>query len=399
MTERPVILSFVRYYLPGYKAGGPVRSISNIVNALSDEFEFRIVTYDHDILDSSPYTGIKAGSWNRVGKAWVYYVPRNRARLRDWIKLINETPHSALYLNSLFDPKFTFLPLFAKWLRRISKNTPTIVAARGELSPGALAIKRWKKRLYLVVTSKVGLYRNVVWHASTEDEARLIRNQFGGSSTVEVACNLPTVSEKTDHLVVRRESDRSLHLVFLSRLSKMKNLDFALKVLGASTIDIKFDIWGTQEDEEYWNVCQRLISKMPDNVIVQYCGIADYSKVSEILAQYDLFFLPTHGENYGHVIAESLVVGTPVLISDQTPWQDLDSHGVGWAIPLAKEDEFVGAIKSAAERTAIDRENWRIQVAKYANLRLNDPLLVSANRDVFRQAIGEGFNNNLALKS
>lgn len=58
-----------------------------------------------------------------------------------------------------------------------------------------------------------------------------------------------------------------------------------------------------------------------------------------------LFFL-RFSENYGHVIAESLMVGTPVIISDQTPWNDVTEANAGWAIPLHNTDKFTKAIQT-----------------------------------------------------
>ena len=49
------ILTFVDYYLPGYKAGGPIRTIANMVSQLGGEFEFLIVTRERDFLDTVPY--------------------------------------------------------------------------------------------------------------------------------------------------------------------------------------------------------------------------------------------------------------------------------------------------------------------------------------------------------
>ena len=36
-------------------------------------------------------------------------------------------------------------------------------------------------------------------------------------------------------------------------------------------------------------------------------------------------FLPSKGENFGHIIMESLAASTPVIISDLTPWKDLEN--------------------------------------------------------------------------
>ena len=129
--RRPIILTFINYYLPGFKSGGPIRSIANMVEALDDQFEFRIVTSDRDSLDVAPYQGIRSDAWISVGKALVYYVSPGRRRLFSWARLLRETPHDVLYLNSLFNPVYTLLPLLARRLAGPQKQR-VVVAPRGE---------------------------------------------------------------------------------------------------------------------------------------------------------------------------------------------------------------------------------------------------------------------------
>lgn len=384
--SRPIILTFVRYYLPGYKSGGPVRTIANMVEAMGDEFEFRIVTSDRDLLDVVPYSGITSDAWISVRKAWVYYVSPKSRRLFAWVRLIRETPHDVLYLNSLFDPVYSLLPLLVRRLAN-SQKKPVVVAPRGECSPGALGLKRWKKATFLAVAQRAGLYRNVLWHASTEDEAQLIRRQFGEMARIASAKNLPAMSiqQRTSSEIF--ESSSLLRIVFLSRISRKKNLDYALKVLAKASVLIRFDIWGVLEDSLYWKQCQDHIRALPENIVTRYCGTANHAEVSNILAGYDLMFLPTRGENYGHVIAEALSVGTPVLLSDQTPWRNLRSEGVGWDLPLENgEAAFLGAIEETFHKVGRERAAWRQRVSDFAAARLNDPSLLEANRALFLQA-------------
>src|SRR3546814_15539936 len=69
------------------------------------------------------------------------------------------------------------------------------------------------------------------------------------------------------------------------------------------------------------------------------------------LSRHDIFFLPTFGENYGHVIAEALEAGLRLLICDQTPWRGLAEAGVGHDLPLNQPEAFVTAIEAEAART------------------------------------------------
>lgn len=358
-----------------------MRTIANLVDNLGDEFDFRIITSDRDLLDTAPYHDIKQYAWTSVGKAQAYYVSPKQCGVLDWIRLLKETPHDILYLNSLFDPRFTLRPLVARLFSgRLS--TPVVIAPRGEFSPGALALKRWKKTVFLSLAKMTGLYRNVSWHASTEEEAQFIRQHFGSSAKVSIACNLPAKVPPLNR--TEKPGSGSLRIVFLSRISRMKNLDFALRVLAKSKVQIHFDIWGTLEDSVYWGECQDVIDMMPENVSVSYCGVADHNEVTNILSGCDLFFLPTRGENYGHAIAESLSVGTPVLIADTTPWKNLEAEGVGWDLPLQNgEVVFLNKIEEIFSLNVEQRYEQRKNAYQYAVKIFNDPITLEDNRRVF----------------
>lgn len=92
---RPIILAFLDYYLPGYRAGGPIRTISNFVDHFGDEFEILIVTRDRDVLDIKSYTAINVDSWTSVGKAKVYYASEKMSSFSGVVRILNE--HLAIY--------------------------------------------------------------------------------------------------------------------------------------------------------------------------------------------------------------------------------------------------------------------------------------------------------------
>ena len=155
------ILTLADYYLPGYKAGGPIRTLANMVEQLGGEFEFKIITADRDFKDESAYQGITVNHWNRVGKADVFYVSPKRRSLRGFKKILCSTECDVVYLNSFFSPYFTIKPLLLRRLR-LTPEKPLIIAPRGEFSPGALGLKNLKKQAYLLAVKVFGLYRGVI---------------------------------------------------------------------------------------------------------------------------------------------------------------------------------------------------------------------------------------------
>ena len=167
---RPVVLTFARHFLPGFRAGGPIRSIANLVDRLGEEFEFRIVTLDRDFGDSQPYPAVAIDRWIRLGKAWVMYVQRQHFGLRKVAAIAQQTPHDLVYLNSFFDLRFTQQVLLARRLHRLP-DRPVVIAPRGEFSEGALQIKRFRKTAFITTARVLGLYKDATWQATSPYEA------------------------------------------------------------------------------------------------------------------------------------------------------------------------------------------------------------------------------------
>ena len=186
--RQPQVLAFLPAYLPGFKYGGPVRTLASMVEWLGDEIGFRIVTSDRDLGDAEPYRGIRLGVWQAVGKSQVLYLAPEELTLLRMRSIIRATPHDAMYLNSFFAPTFTIGPLLLRRLGAIPKR-PVIIAPRGEFLPSALRLKRYKKRPYLAVVRPAGLYAGVTWHASSEAEAARIREWVGADTEVVVLPN------------------------------------------------------------------------------------------------------------------------------------------------------------------------------------------------------------------
>lgn len=384
------ILTFVSFYLPGYKAGGPLRTIANMVHHLNDDFEFWIVTRDRDLGDTSPYPDIQTNKWQQMGDAMVYYLPPENCTVRTIANLIADTPYDVLYLNSFFEPVFTIKPLLARRFGLLP-NKPVIVAPRGEFSLGAIKIKYLKKCIYIQIAKLLKLYANVTWQASSEHEAQdIVRVVKENPDAIHVALDLPcleSVNVPIDVLSQSKTDNAQVRIVFISRISPKKNLVYALKVLCNVKSRIIFDIYGPAEDANYWKSCKELMKQLPANVSASYLGSVHPERVAAIFSRYDLFFFPTLGENYGHVIAESLSVGTPVLVSDQTPWRDLQSARLGWDLSLDDMGQFIGIIDAFAGMGSSEKLEWRKDILSKIVERLTNPEIFEVNRELFRRAI------------
>lgn len=373
---------FSNCYLPGSNGGGPIRTISNLVHHLGKDYNFLIYTSDRDLGMHHPYANILTNTWISVGNANVYYSDKNNS-LNDLVEILKNTKYDCIYLNSFFNFKYSFVILvLIKFLKINDKKI--ILAPRGEFNKNALSLKSKKKKYFFKVIKFFNLYKNIVWQATSEQEFKdilRIQNLLGISSKIELVPNLPD----NIYYIERNFSVNSsgLKICFISRLSKMKNLLFALKVLSSIRFDIEFNIYGPEEDKLYLDECKKYISLLPKNIRVFFHGSLPNVDVKKTLAKHDLFFLPTLGENYGHAIVESLSIGLPVLISTNTPWRGLKEYNAGWDISLDDINGFRIALSEFHSLDKEDRKKMSEATFEYAKSIVFNQSIIDSNVDFF----------------
>ncbi len=342
------VLVMAGFYVPSIKGGGPIQSIKNLVDNLSDRYEFYIVAADRDLGDDKPFSSINVDEWLQVGNAKVFYTDYSKLTWKKTAEIINSVKYDVMYLNSFFSFKDSIVPILLSKIKRISRK-PIVLAPRGQFSIGALSLKSSKKQQYIKIAKMFGFYKDIVWHATAFTEKKDIENVFGSGEKVIVANNLTARYDelKFDKNILKRKGE--LKIVFVSRVHPKKNLKGAIELLRSIKGKIEFNIYGPLEDKNYWSECERTIADLPGSIKVSYKGIANHDNILDIFKSHHVFLFPTLGENFGHVISESLIGGCPVIISDQTPWLNLAEYNVGWDINLKDETKFIKVLQSCVD--------------------------------------------------
>lgn len=358
------VLCVIDYFLPGFRGGGPIRTLDNMRKQSGGDITLSIFTRDRDLGSDKPYPDIEANRWIETPDGPIYYASPHAFGPRGLKRALAARKFEMVYLNSFFSPRSSVLLYLA--LRKSASARRILLAPRGEFSPGALAVKQAKKRVFLRTARLLGLYRDISWHASTHLEAGDILRHFPEvSDRIHVAPDPVVASATGSSPDIPEKKAGHLRVAFISRIARMKNLVGLLGVLQAVRTAVEVDIFGPVEDEPYWRQCQGMIATLPDNVRVRMQGTLAPHQVSRTFARYDLFAFPTHGENFGHVIFEALCAGTPVLISDQTPWCT-DEAGAVTALPLSDIAGWRDAINAAARRTPAEQARLRQIARDYA---------------------------------
>ena len=335
------ILVFNGYYLPARKYGGPLTSMVTMIETCSDENTFYVVAANHDYKERTPFPGIELG-WKNVGKAKVFYTETEKL---DWntkglAEIIDTVDPDMVWMTGIVVPNI-------KWpAARIcrKRGIPYLISPRGEVNENAFHIHYLKKRAMSLFTVMFGLYREAYYHVTTEEEIPGLVKYFRVKRDRIFLCpNIAVPPITTDRHIQKNAGE--IRCVYISRIHPIKNLLTAIQAVKLLTGKVEFDIYGPQEDKEYWAECEKEIARAPENVQIRYCGALEPNQVAETFMKYHCFLSPSLSENFGHAVAESLSVQCPVIIlRGATPWDDI--HGrAGYVSEENSERAFSCCVK------------------------------------------------------
>jgi len=295
-------------------------------------------------------------------------------------------------------------------LNRLGKiKCPFVLAPMGSFSKGALAIGSSKKKVFLTLMKAFGLFNNVNFSVTSQVEEREMEEALNKKyrcfiaedpqrKLETVSRNIGSTSEKletsSEDIInilsnKRYRINDELKMVFLSRISRKKNLKDAAESLKYVKSNVIFDIYGTMEDKEYYKECEDILNTLPDNIRWEYKGEAPSEKVPEILGKYDAFLFPTLGENFGHVISEALSAGTIPVISDTTPWLDFEDKNVGFVKSLDDIRNFSECIDKLSQMPVEELEMMGRNAVNYYMEKYNESVKNSGYVTIFNTLINK----------
>lgn len=338
------VLIFIDWFSPGFKAGGPTASNVNIVDHLAEFFDFYVITSDTDYHAEKPYPEIESDKWIDRGNYHVFYFSKEKLNFKNLLSIVNKIEIPVWYINGVYSRFFSIYPLI---IAKKLNPKKVIVSARGMLSPHAFANKGIFKNLFINSMKLAGFYKGVHFHGTNANECEDIKNKISKNTLCNPIENLPRKS-KFQFSPTSKQNDL-IRLVSFARISPEKNTLYAIQALKHCTSNVTYDIFGQINSEVYWNECKGAIKNLPPNVLVSYKGSVNPSEMSNLYKNYDVMYLPTTGENFGHAILESFMNSRPVIISDTTPWKDLESQNIGFDISLDDPKEFAKVIDKMAK--------------------------------------------------
>ena len=368
MPPKLKLLLFTDWFSPAFKAGGPVRSVVNLVDRFKEEYDMYVFASDRDLKDNNPFDDIDSDEWIARYGIHIYYYSPGKMTYTFVKSTISEIAPDKIYLNSMFSNMI--LPIRAAY-----QSGKIILAPRGMLRPSALAVKPIRKFFYLSLLKLFSVERFITFHSTGVDETKNIKRIFPLATKIIEAPNLPV--PVSGSLVEQSKEVGAVKLIFVGRIHPIKNLYVLLAALENVKGNIQLTIVATLEDLAYWEKCRVKIQELQEHIKVNLMIDLPHHKIKQHIEQAHFFVLPTEGENFGHAIFEALAVGCPIIISDQTPWRNLASKKAGFDLSLQDMNSFSHAIQSCIEMDNVEWQEFRHgawEVAKGYSVEMNPEL-------------------------
>ncbi len=251
------------------------------------------------------------------------------------------------------------------------KHIPYIISPRGMLEPGALKFSRWKKRVAGLVFQNKNLELAACIHATGELEAENLRS-YGLKNPVAIIPNGLSVDALSESEEITESTTEGRNVFFMSRIHPKKGLKYLIEAW--AELQHFYPEWtliiAGNDENNYEKQLKLQAQKQAVFHRIKFVGPVFGAEKKELLKKADLFVLPSLSENFGIVVAEALVSGTPVITTKETPWKDLEQYQCGWWVPTGKS-ALARALKIAMglpseERSLMGRRGHNLIAEKYS---------------------------------
>jgi glycosyltransferase involved in cell wall biosynthesis len=362
------ILIISPYYWPANNGGGGQVSVENMVASIQSNNEITVLCNKVNLTPQAGQNFILVNNGIKI----IYFSWKNFLRV---ILFFRKKKFDVIYFNSFFSPLcivFNFIFFFRSYLK-------VIISPKGELYEGALKNKYFLKKCWLFLFKKT--FKRFVLHSTSFQESNLLKLIFP-DNIIKLARDIP--SQNINISEPSNLESNTFKIIFCSSIVPKKNLEFVISILMEINSPIIFDIWGHAADQMYFNGVLEKLKKMPKNINWSYKGSLPFSSAKSIFNSYDLFIFPTLGENYGHVIYESLACGCPVLLSKgTTPWDNLESKGVGYNLHLNDKNIWIEKVNFFIKLSSEYRNQQKWKCKSYIAREFDINTIIIENQNLF----------------
>lgn len=297
----------------------------------------------------------------------VHDIPRYRPFSGVWKKavvdLLDSVRPDIVHVNCCWTPDCAMIQRLAQ-----KRGYKVVLTPHGMLEPWIIKRHYWTRKVpALWLYQKAAVQRADCVQATAESERNNLL-KLGYNSNIKVV----RLGIDAESIEMKRSWKKSRQILFLSRVHVKKGINFLVEAADVLRNELQgYKILVAGEGEaDYVEAMKRMICDRGLQDIVKLIGGVYGDEKWRLFQTSDFFVLPTHSENFGLAIAESLASGTPVITTVGTPWSDLNSSEAGAWIEIGTQPLVETLRKflslSDDEREAMGRNGRKLIETKYS---------------------------------
>ena len=291
---------------------------------------------------------------------------------REWCELLDQIKPDLVHINCCWMPQCALAQHVAQ-----QAGYKVVLTPHGMLEPWIMARHYWTRKVPAWwLYQKRAIMQADCLHATAESEKENLL-KLGCNSKVVVIANGIDV----ENIDLKKSWKRTGKILFLSRIHVKKGINFLMEAMAGLKDQLQgYELWIAGEGEAgYIEELKQLAGQLGIERRVRFPGGVYGDEKWRLFREADLFVLPTHSENFGIAVAEALACGTPVITTQGTPWQELETRHCGWwtevgttPITLALTDFLQ---MSDAELEIMGRNGRCLVEEKYSSRKMAEDML------------------------
>lgn len=245
-------------------------------------------------------------------------------------KLLDVLKPDLVHVNCCWMPACSLVQKMAQ-----KRNIKVVLTPHGMLEPWIIKRHYWTRKVpALLLFQKAAVKKADCLQATAESEKQNLL-KLGYNSNIKIV----KLGIDAESIAMKTSWKKTKQLLFLSRVHIKKGINYLIEaadILRDELQGYKILVAGEGDADYVASLKQQIMDKGLQDII-QLIGGVYGDKKWELFQTSDFFVLPTHSENFGLAIAESLASGTPVITTVGTPWNDLNSSNAGAWIEIGTQ--------------------------------------------------------------
>lgn len=298
---------------------------------------------------------------------------------KQFCKLLDEIKPDIVHINGCWMLQCSLTIFCAK-----SKGYPVILSPHGMLEPWDIKKNYWTKKLpALLLYQKRSIKMCNCLIATSENEKNNLIS-LGYNKNITIVPN----GIITNKIECKKSWKENKLILFLALYRKNKGIDLLMESISQIKTrlkDWKIIIAGIEADYTI-NDLNSMAIKYGIEEMTQITGPLFGEEKWKAYRDADVFILPTLNENFGIVIAEAYLSGTPVITTKGTPWEFIKENQCGWWVDRNKEC-ISNSILDFLETTTEERMRMGLTGAKLVTEKFSSNIVAKKMRDVYYSVI------------